>query len=397
MLWRWHTVPSPDEPGGDTWPPGAFATGGVGVWMNSTIDEKYRQVLFATGNPNPDFDGSGRKGDNLYSCSVVSVDADTGKLKWYFQEVRHDLWDYDQSSAPILFTSKAGGQSVDAAGAAGKTGWFYMLDRRTGKSLVPLKEVKTGGTGDESPVQWVPDQEPFVPHTNMWAPPRVLFNSNVAPGLSGGAEWSPLSYSPRTNYIYVAAIEMEMYFCRDPFAATAVVAGASKEATTGAAPSTQNPLTCIALAIFANLAGLNLGGIAVVPPATKVHGEFIAIDADTGKTVDGWSYPTTPHPIGGTLATAGDLVFAGESNGWFNALDAKSGKRLWRFQCGAGVNAAPMTFALPDGAGKMRQYVAVAAGGLAGASLPNATPGDPNAFKYFRSGNTVIVFALPDE
>jgi glucose dehydrogenase len=151
------------------------------------------------------------------------------------------------------------------------------------------------------------------------------------------------------------------------------------------------------MAILVDLLGMSLGGVAIVPSDSNPHGAFIAIDADTGNVVPGWRYETTPHPIGGTLATAGDLVFAGESTGFFNALDAKKGHRLWRFQCGAGVNAAPMTYAVPDAAGKLRQYVAVAAGGIAGASLPNARPDDPNGFKNFRNGDSIIVFALPDD
>jgi alcohol dehydrogenase (cytochrome c) len=393
LLWRWYTIPKPGEPGGDSWPAGYYTKGGVGVWMNSTIDEKNGQVIFATGNPNPDFDGSKRPGDNLFSCSIVALDADTGTYRWHFQEVRHDLWDYDQSAVPILFTTNITGKPVDAVGAAGKTGWFYMLDRRTGKSIVPLKEVKV--VNDASPngraasnVQMVPDDgppyhiQPFVLQKNMWVAPHAIASENAAPGLSGGSEWSPLSTSPRTNYVYIAAIEKEMVFCReaDP-----------------KLPPVGPQWTCAWMAAFANLFGLSLGGLAIVPSDSNPHGAFIAIDADTGNVVPGWRYETTPHPIGGTMATAGDLVFAGESNGWFNALDARTGKRLWRFNCGAGVNAAPMTYALRDASGKMRQYVAVAAGGIAGASLPNARPDDPNGFKNFRNGDTVVVFALPED
>ncbi|HKR65083.1 MAG TPA: PQQ-binding-like beta-propeller repeat protein [Thermoanaerobaculia bacterium] len=403
MLWRWYTIPAPGEPGGDSWPAGKYLEGGVAVWMNPTIDVKYRQILFATGNPNPDFDGSTRAGDNLYSCGVVAVDADTGKMRWAFQEVRHDLWDYDQTNTPILFTTNITGKPVDAAGAAGKTGWFYMLDRQTGKSIVPMKEIKVSVTGapNVSPVQFVPDDgppyhiKPFVPHNNMWTPPGVFSDAFVAPGLSGGAEWSPLSTSPKTNYIYVASIEKEMYFCRDPFPPKS---GATAE-TQKIDPRLQ--IACAALAFYIDRQGMSVGGVAIVPPAsqtaTVVKGAFIAIDANTGNVVPNWRYETKPHPIGGTLATAGDLVFAGESNGFFDALDARTGKLLWQYRCGAGVNAAPMTYAVKDAKGKMHQYVAVAVGGLAGASLPNAQIGDPNAFRYFRSGDSVIVFALPDE
>jgi PQQ-dependent dehydrogenase (methanol/ethanol family) len=405
-LWRFYTIPADGEPGGETWPTGKYEAGGVAVWMNPTVDEKYRQIIFATGNPNPDFDGASRAGDNLYSCGVVAVDADTGKLRWYFQEVRHDLWDYDQTNAPILFTTKITGTPVDAAGAAGKTGWFYMLDRKTGKSIVPLKKVNvsTKGAPDASPVQYVPDDgppyfiKPFVVQTNMWTPPALFTESYVAPGMSGGAEWSPLSISPKTNRIYVAAVEKEMYFCRDPLPKLqADIAAKEKDD-----PTRLIQVVCLLLAMYADSTGMTVGGVAIVPPTqaggTKVTGRFLAIDAETGNVDPKWQAKVTiPHPIGGTLATAGNLVFAGESDGNFDALDATTGKLLWQFQTGAGVNAAPMTYRAKDASGKMRQFVAVASGGLAGASLPNAQIGDPNAFKYFRQGNTMVVFALPDD
>jgi len=403
LIWRFYAVPAPNETGGKTWPPGRYKTGGVGVWMTPTIDEKYRQVIFATGNPNPDFDGRTRIGDNLFSCGIVAVDADTGKLKWYFQEVRHDLWDYDQSGAPILFITNITGQPIDAAGAAAKTGWFYMIDRSTGKSIVPMKEVKVPkeGVPDASPVQYVPDDgppyfiKPFVAHSDMWTPPRFFSKHNVAPGLSGGSEWSPLSYSPKTNFIYIAAIEKEMYFCRQLFPQ-------SKKSAAKAMVSEPDPVTqlaCIFLLGVVRDLGLSLNGVAIVPFGSSVHGSFLAIDADTGNIAPKFVADTvTPHPIGGTVVTAGDLLFAGESNGYFDAIDARTGgKPIWRFFCGAGVNAAPMTYAVKDASGKMRQYVAVSAGGLAGASLPNAAIGEKDSYKYFRSGNTVIVFALPDD
>src|SRR5262249_8846986 len=188
-VWTWYTIPRPKEPGGDTWPnkraspfwkfwdrKKIYEVGGVSVWMSPTIDAANNQVIFGTGNPNPDFNGHNRAGDNLYSCSVVSLDADTGRLRWHFQEVRHDLWDYDQSSAPILFTTNITGKPVEAVGAAGKTGWFYILDRMTGAPLIEMKEAPVPQDKDlaTARTQRVPATvKPFVTQNNMWSPPTL--------------------------------------------------------------------------------------------------------------------------------------------------------------------------------------------------------------------------------
>lgn len=418
LLWRWHTIPAPGEPGGDTWPTkkvnGKFPyeIGGVGVWMNPTLDIGNRQVLFGTGNPNPDFHGGQRAGDNLHSCSVVSLDADTGKLRWAFQEVRHDIWDYDQAAAPILFTSTISGQPVEAVGSAGKTGWFYILDRKTGKPLIEMKDfpVKQDPKQATAATQPVPvNVEPFVTQKNMWAPP-TLDGVFVSPGLSGGSEWSPISFNPKLNLAFVSAIDKEVVFCLAP----------SLLDLLKPPPPTQGGKECRRVALLtaaaAKISPLDLGGMAIVPPppAPQPVGAFIAIDVNTDKVV--WRYPTEPHPVSGSLATAGGLVFAGEANGYFNALDAQTGKLLWRFQTGAGVDAAPMTYSVNG-----RQYVAISVGGTAGTSLPNArekapsTPsgqreesssyiqntrqGEPlsDEWKFFRQGGTVFVFALPEK
>lgn len=418
LLWQWYTIPAPNEPGGDTWPDkktGPFwdrkkpyEIGGVGVWMNPTIDVANRQVIFGTGNPNPDWHGEHRAGDNLHSCSVVSLDADKGTLNWAFQEVRHDIWDYDQAAVPILFTTTITGQPVEAVGAAAKTGWFYILDRKTGKPLIEMKEIDVPQDPKQATAkkQLVPATvEPFVTHRNMWAPP-TLDGVLVSPGLSGGSEWSPISFNPKLNYAFVSAIDKEVVFCRVP---TTPQEWKQKPPT----PEGQECRRAATLAAAAaEISPLDAGGAAIIPPppAKQPFGAFIAIDVNTDKVV--WEYPTKPHPIGGSLATAGSLVFAGEADGYFNALDAKTGKLLWRFQTGAAVNAAPMTYSVNG-----RQYVAVAAGGVAGTSLPNAqekTPSEngkraesasyvqnvpPTAsdgWKFFRQGGTVFVFALPE-
>lgn len=353
LLWRWHTIPAPGEPGGDTWPDtGAYLKGGVTAWMTATVDEANRQVIFGTGNPNPDFDGRARPGDNLYGCSIVALDLDTGKLRWYFQQVKHDLWDYDQSSPPILFDSVIGGRRVPAVGAAGKVGWFYILDRKTGKSLLKMREIDVPQDERQATArtQMVPVVPPFVEHKNIFTPPTkkgVL----ISPGLSGGSEWSPLAYSPQTGMVYIAAVEKPMLYVIE---------------------SLLNPYP-----------EMSLGGIAIVPDSVTPTGAFVAIDVNTGLVR--WRTKVSPHPVGGILATAGGLLFAGESAGKFDALDAETGRVLWQFQTGAGVNAAPMTYQVNG-----RQYVAVASGGLAMESLTSGQAGATN----FRRGTTLFVFAL---
>ena len=411
LLWQWYTIPAPGEPGGDSWPNkktgGKFPyeIGGVGVWMNPTIDVANRQVIFGTGNPNPDFLGELRAGDNLHSCSVVALDTDTGKLRWAFQQVRHDIWDYDQASPPVLFTSTISGRPVEAVGAAGKTGWFYILDRKTGKPLIDMMNLEVPQDPKQATAKTQPvpkNVPPFVTHKNMWAPP-TLDGVLVSPGLSGGSEWSPLSFNPKLNYVYVSAIDKEVVFCRVP---TTLQEWKTK-------PPTPEGQECRRVAQLAYLGSkiskLDVGGFAIIPPPPfpQPVGAFVAIDVNTDKVV--WRHPTDPHPIGGTLSTAGGLVFAGESDGYFDALDAKTGAMLWRFQTGSGVNAAPMTYSV-----KGKQYIAISAGGVAGQSLPNAAqPKDakqeespsyvqnkrtnvPDDWKYFRQGGTVFVFALPD-
>jgi alcohol dehydrogenase (cytochrome c) len=353
LVWRWHTIPEPNEPGGNTWPnTGVHKVGGAPAWMNPAVDLESGQVIFGTGNPNPDFDGGARAGDNLYSCSIVSLDLKTGKLRWHFQQIKHDIWDYDQAAPPILFDSAVNGRRVQAVGAAGKIGWFYILDRNTGKSLLPMREIEVPRDSRQKTArtQIVPAVPPFVEHKNLFAPPTKE-GMLIQPGLSGGSEWSPLAYSPQTGLIYIAAVEKPMIYQLE-------------------AP---NPF------------GLILGGLAFVPPGVEPTGAFVAIDANTGLVR--WRTPTKPHTVGGLLATAGGLVFGGEANGMFNAIDARTGKRLWQFQCGAGVNAAPMTYQVNG-----KQYVAVAAGGLAMESLTSGQAGINN----FRRGNALFVFALPD-
>jgi glucose dehydrogenase len=306
--------------------------------MNPAIDTQNRLVIFGTGNPNPDLNGGTRAGDNLYTCSVVALDMNTGKLRWYFQEVKHDLWDYDQAAPPVLFDSVMNGGRFQAVGAAGKVGWFYILNRKTGQSLLPLREMAVPQDPQQATArtQIVPDVPPFVPIRNLFAPPTKK-GVVVEPGSHGGSKWSPLAYSPKTGLIYIGAVHKP----------TLLKLGENKPDTIGQL----------------------LGGTIDLERIADPTSEFIAIDVNTGLVK--WRTPVKPYPGGGHLATAGDLLFSGDTMGEFIAMNAETGQTLWQFRCVErpfgfstpyipAINSAPMTYEVAG-----RQYIAIATGGRA--------------------------------
>lgn len=304
--WRWDST-DPKTYSGDSW-----KSGGAMVWTTPAIDPKLGLVIFSTGNPNPDLDGTNREGDNLYSDSIVALDVHTGQLKWYYQQVPHDVWDYDAVSNVVLFDVQQNGETIPAAAEAGKVGWVFIVDRRNGKLIRK--------------------SDPYVMMSkNMFTTPTAE-GVDMLPGANGGAEWSPPAYSPQTHYLYILAMNQLMHFTTKP------AASAPGRIRLGSA--------------FTN-----------VPKNGVQNGPFVALDVETGKIA--WQY-TAPQPlVGGALATAGNLVFMGEGNGWFDAFNAKTGELLWRFNLGAGVNAPPITYQVNG-----EQYVAVAAGGNFQLSYP---------------------------
>lgn len=316
-VWRWHST-DPKSFAGDAW-----QRGGGMVWTTPAIDTERDLVIFSTGNPNPDLYGAGRKGDNLYTDSIVALHAGTGQLAWFFQEVPHDVWDYDAVSNVVLFDTVDNGHTVPAAGEAGKTGWFYIVNRNTGKLI-----RRSDAFVDQS--------------KNMFSQPTVE-GVQMLPGANGGAEWSPPAYSPLTHAVYILGMNQLMTF------------------TTGKDPGFQ-PGTMRLGSSFTN-----------VEKDPLQNGVFTAINVDTGTVA--WQYKAKQPLIGGALATAGNLVFMGEGDGYFDAFDATSGAKLWKFNLGAGVNAPPITY-MVDGV----QYIAVAAGG--------------NFQMGFPFGDTIAIFKL---
>ncbi len=341
LAWTWYTLPAPEEGGWwgkwskTTWEgedlhrdiakekadsakhKDAWRTGGGSMWMTPAYDADTKTLYVAIGNPSPDLDGSIRPGDNLWTESVVAIDATNGKFKWGYQEVPHDVWDLDAVSPPVI--AMVGG--TKAVVEAGKTGWVYVLDAGTGK-LIRKSEA-------------------FVPQENMFAQPTAK-GVRMLPGANGGEEWSPIAVHPDLAYAYTVGLHQPMNYI------------------THYAPYEK--------------ARLWLGSAFVAIAGEGQWGNVTAIDLATGKKV--WQVKTEQPMMGGATATAGGLVFTGEGNGWFKAYDAKTGKVLWQFQCGAGVNAAPSVFSV-DG----EQFVAVAAGG--------------NFQLKFPLGDAVFVFGMP--
>lgn len=299
----------------------SWRRGGSSMWMTPALDPATETLFIQTGNPSPDLDGGMRPGDNLYSESTVALDVNTGQMKWYHQHVPHDVWDLDAVSPAVLFDVEKDGSTIKALGHAGKTGWVYVLNRETGELITR--------------------SENFVPHENMFAQPTPE-GTRMLPGANGGTEWSPAAYSPQTQNMYVVALHQPMHY------------------TVKSAPYAKGKLW--------------LGGAFTAIEGEEQWGNVSAINVNTGKIT--WQKQTDMPMISGALATAGGLVFAGEGNGLFKAYDAESGDVLWQFQCGAGVNSAPMTFE-QDG----EQFVVVASGGNAQLNTP--------------LGNAVVVFGLP--
>jgi len=300
-----------------------YQTLGGGVWMTPAIDRKTKTVFFVVGNPSPDLYGAIRPGDNLYTDSMVAIDLDTGAYKWHSQYVPHDVWDLDAVSATILTQAKdASGKVVDVVIHGGKTGHVYVHDRATGK-LIRFSEA-------------------MIPQENMWVLPTKE-GARMLPGANGGVEWSPMAVNPKLHMSYAANLHQPMTYHVEE----APYPGGSK---------------------------LWLGGAFKTIPGEEQWGQLVAVNLDTGKIA--WKHKTPQPLIGGVLATAGDIVFNGEANGWYKAYDARTGKELWKYNCGAGVNSPGVSYMVNG-----KQYVAVAAGG--------------NNQIDAKRGNSVFVFALP--
>jgi len=345
LIWRFHTTAAPGEPGGKSWSGDSWKYGGGSVWNTPAFDPGNDLIAFATGNPNPDVWGADRKGDNAYTNSIVAVNAHTGKLAWWYQQVPHDVWDYD-SASPVVFLEAAdeNGRMVPAAAEASKVGNVFIVNRLTGKLLRR--------------------SDPFVKESATKFTPPSDTPVTIYPAMNGGSQWSPPAYSPKTHDMYVMGVneaatfttqQVKPYVTGTPVVGQ-VIGGRMSFVFDGPAQNTISP-----------------------------SGTLSAVNVNTGK-ID-WQYNADMPMVGGVLATAGDLVFTGEMDGRFDAFHARTGEKLWEFNLGVGVCAPPITYRVGN-----VQYIAVAAGGLSANAWPRLMEklGRP-AF-----GDVIAIFALPD-
>ena len=312
--WRFYTVPGPGEPGHDTWAGDSWKTGGAPAWVTGSYDPELNIIYWPTGNPSPSNYGGERGGDNLYSNCMLALDADTGKLKWHYQFTPHDLHDYDATQVPVLLDANWDGQPRKLLLHANRNGFLYVLDRTTGKvlSATPFAHIT-----------WAkeigPDGRPVIaPHSEP-TPEGV----RVCPGALGATNWFSPSYNPQTGWLYVASSEE----C-DTFSA---------------APQKYHEGHDF------------LGSVYVPASGEKAWGALRALDPFTGNKK--WEFKYTSPPWGGVLSTAGGVVFAGDSEGNFTALDARTGKDQWHIQLGAAVYSSPIAYSLDS-----RQYIVIPAG-----------------------------------
>ena len=321
-IWRFYTVPGAGEPGIESWPNVEVALrGGGGIWTTGAYDPDLNLVYFGTGNPNPDYYGDDRLGDNLYTCSLVALDADTGKLRWHYQFTPHDVHDWDSAQVPILGEISFGAQTRKVVMFANRNGFFYTLDRETGKVLVGKPFTATNWAREIGP-----DGRPVVLE-NIGSREKCL------PDQRGGTNFMPPSFDPTRRLFFVTARETCVtYVYEKP---TTITPG-------GPAPS---------------------GGARRVEGGPDQYSALRAIDPTTGEIQ--WEHRFRGYPSnitldlsGGAMSTASGIVFSGDFEGYLNAFEAKTGKLLWQFQTGAPIWGAPPVTYMLDG----RQWVVVPSG-----------------------------------
>jgi alcohol dehydrogenase (cytochrome c) len=355
LLWTFNTVPGPGEFGHDTWPQdsNAWEFGGAPVWQTPAVDPELDLVYFSTGNPGPDLHGGVRPGDNLFSVSIVAVDAHTGEYRWHFQQVHHDIWDYDSPNPIVLFDAEIDGRQRRGLVQVSKTGWAYILDRETGEPLIGIEErpvpqeprQATAATqpypiGDAIVPQSIdipPEGASVLPDgaslvndgkifTPFWTEPIAL-----KPGTMGGANWPPSSYDPETHLLYVCASDRINSFSVD-----------------------EDLEAPVANQVY-------MGGRFTQAEADD-RGILAALDVRTNRVV--WRQQWREICYSGSVVTAGGLLFVGRSDGRLTALDKRNGRLLWEFMTDAGVNTAVTTF---EHEGDQRVVVHAGGGVFAGA------------------------------
>ncbi len=342
LVWTFFTVPGPGERGHDSWPASSdvWKYGGAAIWQTPAIDPELGLIYFTTANPGPVLNGAIRKGDNLFSVSMLALDVKTGRYRWHFQQVHHDIWDYDSPNPVILFEARYGGALRKAVAQAAKTGWVYILDRVTGKPLlgIPEKAVMQEPRQHTSPTQPHPVGDAIVPQQLDMAVEgyELINNGRIFTPFAdkpvlwkplAAVNWPPSSYDPATHFMFICA----------------------QDGTWGAIGGDPD---------YPVEPGALYSGSVVQRFSAPRRGVFGAIDLTTNRIA--WRQQWTDQCYSGSINTAGGLVFVGRNDGRLTALDKRNGMKLWEFQTDGGVNAPASTFEY-----KGKQYVVVLAGGTA--------------------------------
>lgn len=350
QVWKQHTVPLPDEPGGDTWPKGAAETGGGAAWLTGSYDAETDTLLWGVGNPGP-WLATLRPGDNLYTDSVIAMDPATGKIKWHYQYTPNDTWDYDGTNETVLTDIDYKGTRHKAIVSASRNGWFYAIDRTDGKLIYAEKfTTATSVTGPDANGKMQTDPE---------LRPEVGKEVFTCPSFLGGKNWWPISVSPQTGYAYVPTLHSCM-----------TIKGTE-------------------VSYKAGLPFLGESFLVKRDPAfPNQWGSVQAIDVNTGKQA--WTFPSELPWNSGMLSTAGGLVFSGSADGYLYAFDAKTGKVLWKSpQMSSGVLGVPSTWKV-DG----KQYVGVYAGWGGGTPIWGGEMAQDPKVKAIPLGGHLYVFSL---
>ena len=342
LRWTFYTVPGPGEFGHDTWPQHSdvWKYGGAAIWQTPAIDPELGLLYFSTANPGPVLNGNLRPGDNLFSVSMVAIEVKTGKYRWHFQQVHHDIWDYDSPNPVILFDASFNGTTRKAIAEAAKTGWVYILDRTSGKPLLGIVEtpVMQDAQQHTSPTQPFPVGDALVPQSidipvegfDLVNEGRIFTPFARHPAVwkpLAAVNWPPSSYDPATHAMFICA----------------------QDSLWGAVGGDPN---------YPVEPGALYSGSVVQRFAAPRRGVFAALDLTTNRII--WRQQWVDSCYSGSVATAGGLVFVGRNDGRFTALDSSSGHKLWEFQTDGGVNAPASVFQR-DG----KEYVVVLAGGTA--------------------------------
>ena len=346
--WRFWTIPGPGEPGHETWKGDSWKYGGGSTWMTGSYDPELNLLYWGVGNPAADFYGDSRRGDNLYTESTIALDPDTGEIKWHYQQVPYDVWDFDSAYELTLLDLEYQGRKRKLLVTPHKSGYTWVLDRTNGDFINawPLVESSNWIKGIDKKGNLMGRNEPEVDKTKL-----------LCPSIGGGRSWNHGAYSPKTGWFYSTGIE----WCQE-------VTAYHEAPRQG-------------MAFFG-------GSFKLAQPLQgKAHGHLGAYDPITGKRH--WLYKSKYPLLASQLATAGDLLFTGDATGKFFALDTANGKELWSFRTGSGHRGSPISYAVNS-----RQYIATPSGW--GSALAGLLPQLWPETEDFPSGSTLFVFALPE-